>query len=1113
MKQFYTVLLFLAVHLLYAMPTNDVCQDAMIITVSNCQTFDISGATASNNPNPALYCGSNHGPQKDIWFAINAPSSGKLSLWINEISGGPTNMAMEFYQGSCGNLTPLVCSTENVYGDSRMPIIELENLVTAQYYLRVVYESSFNSGLFSLCTADQGYTQYTCTIELAVPTTQSSCDPITNSYSQDIEIYYRDDGTSTQIRTNFGDFPLTGNPTTITLEDIPANSGWFQLSMNLDGSSNNNCDNESSFNAFQSFQAVSNCFSGSVANDECSGAIPIPVSSACSNDLYTNIGATNSSVFGCRFSLEGPQDIWFSCVVPLSGELIVNTWTTDEVLPIYDVYEGSCGSLSQIECGAYFESPKISNRTPGEILYIRVLAYKSRFQGEFGLCIIEPQPQTNETCFSSLNIPITQSCNGSFIYSNEGAIENAYPTAQLSCGSSAGVEDLWYNFTVPASGVLYIHVDFAVPEDPFSPSVFVEIFEGNCNALVSLYCGPTYSPIPSLQNRTPGETIFMRVVDEYDFSSKPYQLCTLSAVNDMCADAIDLTVGECLSTSNNGAAPSNNPTPSLSCGETLANDFDVWFAVTVPASGNLTIQTSPTSNTFFAFSMSLEAYTGTCQSLTPLACSFYTERWNGSTRHARLELENLTPNQTIYIRAADQLPTQNFDDFEICVTDAGYTNHACKIQYVEAGPATACDPVTNTFSQDITVHYYDDGTSTHLQVHNLEIPLTGSPMTVQITGLAANGNRRDIELFLTSMNYNECFVNSYYYKNDFFDPVSNCFNQTVRNDNCMTAMDLTVSDSDCETLVFDMTGATSSMSTFGCSPFKPNPQDVWFKSIVPATGELIINTDFTSNIWVGFEVYAGDCNNLNLIQSCVTQSNSYRLTGRTPGETIYIRVAVNEDYSDFPSQGTFGICLMNPQMTGDLCQSAEPLSLSSECGEPSIYSTHYALAEGVPTPNLSCANNSSTIEDLWFSITVPQSGDVTITLNQIADWSVQAELFESTCSSLSSIDCNGNNSQTKVFSVFGRTPGEILYLRATSTNRFGFTTFNICASSTCPDTEFISYPISNQIHFEDHISIRANNVILNTADVKYDAGQYILLHPGFEVKLSGLFHAFIDGCN
>ena len=601
-----------------------------------------------------------------------------------------------------------------------------------------------------------------------------------------------------------------------------------------------------------------------------------------------------------------------------------------------------------------------------------------------------------------------------------------------------------------------------------------------------------------------------------------FQIFCFSAVilaNDVCTTAVNLSVGNCVTFTNAGATASNVPTPALSCGPlTQVNEVDQWFTAIVPSSGNLTIQTMTINpGNPFQESVSLEVYQGNCNALTTLACSYYTDDYNSSIQDAIVELESLVPGSTVYIRAADKGPFFNNVNYDICVFDSGYTTHACKIQFAEAGPVSACDPITNTFSQDITIHYYENGTKTTVSVLGRHFPLSPSPMTITIEDLTANNNPKNVEILLRGNVFDECTQNSRYKKNDFFAAIPNCFSGNVVYDFCAGALDLNISDSECAVQIFDNTGATGSSSMQNCTglDLPSDFQDVWFKATIPANGELIIATRSITTVRAMFDIYTGDCQNLTLIDPCNNAGNGARLTGRTPGEVVYIRAVISEQFSNIPTQGDFGICAINPSIHGDNCSLAPTVEMTSEC-IPKIYSTHFATNSQNPSFSTSCTNNTNPnrSQDMWFAIQVPSTGEFELLLDHILDSAISAELYEFNCNSLNSIDCQvGSYGQSFMMTQSGRIPNETLYLRVMSRGFFEEATFSLCLTSECPDTEMISFPINTQKEFEDHISITADNIIETNADVIYDAGQFVLLLAGFEVEPNAIFHALIDGCN
>lgn len=116
---------------------------------------------------------------------------------------------------------------------------------------------------------------------------------------------------------------------------------------------------------------------------------------------------------------------------------------------------------------------------------------------------------------------------------------------------------------------------------------------------------------------------------------------------------------------------------------------DVWYYVTVPATGNVTIQTSAVNTD--VIDLTIEAYSGACGTLTPLSSigcddDNNPDDFGPSQYHSKLGLEGLTPGETIYIRV---MPYSDANEgaFAICAFDttpsvrpavsAGVSTNAC----------------------------------------------------------------------------------------------------------------------------------------------------------------------------------------------------------------------------------------------------------------------------------------------------------------------------------------------------------------------------------------------------------------------------------------------------
>ncbi|WP_394759056.1 GEVED domain-containing protein [Flavobacterium sp.] len=138
-----------------------------------------------------------------------------------------------------------------------------------------------------------------------------------------------------------------------------------------------------------------------LTNNDCSGAIALTLNTSCSYVTYSNATATASTGVpapGCA-SYSG-ADVWFSFVVPASGQVTVDTQTgiiTDSGMAWYT---GTCGSLTLLECddddstNGLMSSITRTGLTPGTTIYVRFWEYGNDNNGTFGICATSPGPCT-----------------------------------------------------------------------------------------------------------------------------------------------------------------------------------------------------------------------------------------------------------------------------------------------------------------------------------------------------------------------------------------------------------------------------------------------------------------------------------------------------------------------------------------------------------------------------------------------------------------------------------------------------------------------------------------------------------------------------------------------
>ena len=162
------------------------------------------------------------------------------------------------------------------------------------------------------------------------------------------------------------------------------------------------------------------CITGLAAplNIDACNAFALPtVTPSCNFTTYTNLGSAGSSVAAptnCGGSSPPYQggysggDVWFSVVVPASGELDIFTLSMDFSDGAMALYSGNCSSLTLVECdddgtpgGGLMPYIYRTGLTPGATMYIRVWEYGNNNNGKFGICVSTPD---NDDCNDAQDI-------------------------------------------------------------------------------------------------------------------------------------------------------------------------------------------------------------------------------------------------------------------------------------------------------------------------------------------------------------------------------------------------------------------------------------------------------------------------------------------------------------------------------------------------------------------------------------------------------------------------------------------------------------------------------------------------------------------------------------
>jgi hypothetical protein len=459
------------------------------------------------------------------------------------------------------------------------------------------------------------------------------------------------------------------------------------------------------------------------ANDNPCTAVALPVGTSCVFQQGNNAWATGTLGIpapGC--GAYANRDVWFSAVVPASGNLAVNTSLISASSLGIAVYTApACNSplvnWALVACNASAPpSLLLSGLAGGSTVFIRVWAPNNiSQQGTFNICAFEPVPPQNDSPCGAFNMPTPTTCTPG-LYNTTYATPTVLPGLTIgapTCGGAPNA-DVWFAVTVPATGAFTVNTfagtltDMAMAWYRLSPGGSVCNPPGFSGTLTQIACNdnqlaPTNN-MPRINSQTatpnitpalvPGETIYVRVWPQGANTNGTFELCVTESVpppNDNPCGAIPLNT----STSCN-LVPTTNESASLTlgvpappCGAPVQND--VWYSVTVPANGQLEINTQGQVMTDAALAL-YQVTSGSCATsnltlalVPPVNCQV-----GGSSFGAAMPQQlfgGLTPGATVYVRVWRQ--TGVVGAFNICARQTAATPiSGCDVTTYDSGGAS-----------------------------------------------------------------------------------------------------------------------------------------------------------------------------------------------------------------------------------------------------------------------------------------------------------------------------------------------------------------------------------------------------------------------------------------
>ncbi|MBI5539111.1 MAG: SprB repeat-containing protein, partial [Bacteroidia bacterium] len=500
--------------------TNNECATATALTVNPdylCGTVTpgtVLGATASANATAPCFGTADD----DVWYSFVATStSHRVSL--TNVAGSTTDMYHAVYSGTCGSLTNIACNDAD-----QTDLVGLT--IGATYYVRVYTWTSTTgqTSTFNVCigtappppTCPGGLGTYTSIASLPYTHNgQTTCGDVDNITSANIitcgstsyntgedYVYVFTPATTGSITIGV---TSTGTYMGLQLFDgCPFSTGTCSWSAQSSAGNQSGCagvvaghtyyliiDSWASPACNPYSLSISAVTVGGLANDNCAGATPLPVNATCTYTNSTNACATPTAGVpapGCGNYLGG--DVWFSAVVPASGNIQFDGQAGGMLDGAMALYTGTCASLSLAACddnsSTNASMPHIvrSGLTPGSTVYIRFWEYGNDAPGTFGICAqtyVPPIPN-NQDCLGA--IPICQNTYSTAIaYSGTGNILGEISSG-ISCLGAGEKNDVWYVFTVLSSGNLDFTINPNTNTDDYDWAVY-NLTTNNCQDIAS----------------------------------------------------------------------------------------------------------------------------------------------------------------------------------------------------------------------------------------------------------------------------------------------------------------------------------------------------------------------------------------------------------------------------------------------------------------------------------------------------------------------------------------------------------------------------------------------------------------------------------------------------
>jgi len=705
-------------------PANDLCASAVSLTSATTCTGTTGSVINASYSGPTDCLGAT--PVYDVWYSFVAQATNPTITVSIGASGSSISLPkIQLFSGSCAGLVSVSCSA--VIPNPGSGSINATGLTIGNTYFVRLYSPNAvptTNGTFTICVTNPAPANDDCggAISLipgvtctntqgnVVGATLSAPVPLPICGSPVYDVWYKFVATSTvqsvtisapAAPASMANFINPGiqllSGACGSLSTVACNTGLTLTAPSLTIGTTYYIRVYSTSAVPASSGAFNICVIDAPANDDCNGAVSLTPAQTCTSINGTLTNSTNVSIGACNATR---PDVWYSFTAQTVNPVITVGGALANMR--FQVFSGTCASLTSVMCSGSASATVSPNLTIGQTYYVRVFS-TTVATGNFTICVDDPPP-ANDVCGSAITLTSSTSCVATTA-TMYGATLTTPTTITGDCAGTV-VYDLWYRFTAqttnPTITLSNLGVEFTNPG--------MELITA-CGG-TAIACGTTSIAANFL---TPNTNYWIRVYSTSgtpptSFNGGKFDICIVDPItppsNDNCAGAVNLSVANACGTVNNpgnmGAATPSGPALGGSCAGPLV--YDVWYRFqAVAASTSITLGSLGPN----FLNPGIEVFSGNCAGLTSIACG-------GNP----LGVPGLIVGNVYYIRVYSTTapPPNGNARFNICLTSSSLPVVRSGNSYVNVTRKTAGGVIQSgdTLEIRMTINH-TSGTMTNLR--------------------------------------------------------------------------------------------------------------------------------------------------------------------------------------------------------------------------------------------------------------------------------------------------------------------------------------------------------------------------------------------------------------